>query len=96
MERYRDERFLPAAGVGVRMPRGILELIGLAGSVLFAASVGLFGVETLADGSTIPGLGYLVVAALMVLVPYYVTMPGDVAGSAVERTVDRVVESEDD
>jgi len=78
------------------MPRGILELVGLAGSVLFAASVGLFGVETLVAGSTIPGLGYLVVAALMVVVPYYVTMPGDVAGSAVERTVDSVVETEDE
>jgi len=78
------------------MPRGILELIGLAGSVLFAASVGLFGVQQLAAGSTVPGLGYLVVAALMVLVPYYVTMPGDVAGSAVERTVDKIVETEDE
>jgi len=78
------------------MPRGILELIGLAGSVLFAASVGLFGVETLVAGDTVPGLGYLGVAALMVLIPYYVTTPDDVAGNAVEKVVGKVIETEDD
>lgn len=78
------------------MPRGILELIGLAGSVLFAASVGLFAVEQIVEGSTVPGLGYLAIAALMVLVPYYVTTPDDVAGGAIEKTVGWVVETDDD
>lgn len=77
------------------MPRGILELVGLAGSVLFASSVGLFGLQTLADGDTVAGLGYLGVAALMVLVPYYVTTPDDVAGSAAERAVGWVVRDDD-
>ena len=78
------------------MPRGILAMIGLAGSVLFAASVGLFAVEQIAAGRTVPGLGYLLIAILMVAVPYYVTTPGDVAGSALERTIGWVVETDDD
>lgn len=78
------------------MPRGILELLGLAGSVLFAASVGLFAVETLVDGDTVAGLGYLAIAALMVLVPYYVTTPDDVAANAAEQAAGWVVKDEDD
>ena len=90
-----DERLLPNAHLRRAMPRGILELVGLAGSVLFASSVGLFGLQTLADGDAVAGLGYLGVAALMVLVPYYVTTPDDVAGSAAERAVGWVVKDDD-
>jgi len=78
------------------MPRGIMETIGLAGSVLLAAPVALYGGETLAAGSTAAGIGYLVVAAGMVAVPYYLTTPDDVATGAVERAVGRVVEVDDD
>jgi hypothetical protein len=73
-----------------------METVGLAGSVLLAAPVALYGGETLAAGGTAPGIGYLVVAAGMVAVPYYLTTPDDVATGAVERAVGRVVQADEE
>ena len=77
------------------MARGILETIGLAGSVLFAAPVALFGAQLLVDGDAVQGGAFLGIAALMILVPRYVRTPGDVASGAVEKTAEKVVETED-
>ena len=77
------------------MAPGILDTIGLAGTVLFAAPVALFGADLLVRGNAVQGAVFLGIAALMVLVPRYVRTPKDVATDAVEKTAERVVETED-
>ena len=77
------------------MTRGILETVGLAGSVLFAAPVGLFGADLLVRGDAVQGATFLGIAVLMVAVPRYVRTPGDVAGDAAERVADGVVKTDD-
>lgn len=69
------------------MRLGILETIGLAGSLIFAVPVGLFGVESVLAGRTILGVGLLVVAVLMVVLPRRLTTPSDVPAAVVERIV---------
>lgn len=77
------------------MAPGILDTIGLAGTVLFAAPVALFGADLLFRGDAVQGGMFLGIAALMILVPRYVRTPKDVASDAVEKTAERVVESDD-
>jgi len=74
---------------------GILDTLGLAGTLIFAIPAALLGAEFLVFGDR-PFLGavLVVVAVLMVVLPRYVVSPGDlptaVAGEAVERAVDDV------
>lgn len=76
------------------MARGILDTIGLAGTVLFAAPVALFGADLLVRGNPLQGGAFLGIAALMILVPRYVRTPSDVASGAVEKTAERALENE--
>ncbi len=64
------------------MKLGIVQTIELAASLMFAAPVGTFGVSRLLDGEVALGGGLVVVAALMVIVPQYLTTPGDIPGKA--------------
>lgn len=69
---------------------GLIGLLQLAVPVAFAIPVGLFGLTWLLEGNTL-GAGFVVLAALMVAVPYTLTNPldpGDMAEAAVDRVVD--------
>jgi hypothetical protein len=67
------------------MNLGIVQTIELAASLMFAAPLGLFGISRLLDGDFLLGSGLLVVAALMVLLPQYITTPGDLPGKVTRR-----------
>lgn len=62
------------------MKLGIVQMIELAASLVFAAPLGLFGVSRLLDGDVLLGTGVVTVAVLMVVVPQYLTTPGDMPG----------------
>ena len=78
------------------MRLGLLETVGVAGSLVFAIPLGIYAVERLLDGDLLVGGGFLTVAALMVLLPKYLTTPGDLPGMAAERAVEGVVEDPED
>lgn len=79
------------------MRLGILETVSLAGSLVFAIPAALLGLEFLVFGER-PLLGglFVVVAALMVVIPRYVVGPGDVVETAAGEAVGRVVETDDE
>ena len=87
-----DNGFLRAVVTAV-VRLGILDAVGLAGTLIFAIPAALLGLEFLVFGDR-PFVGgvLVVVAVLMVVLPRYVVTPGDlptaVAGEAVERAVD--------
>jgi hypothetical protein len=76
---------------------GILETVGLAGSLVFAIPAALLGVELLVSGER-PFVGgvLVVVAVLMVVVPRYVTSPTDVPAKVAGEAVDRAVGDDED
>lgn len=86
----------PAEDAPMRARLGILEMVGLAATLVFAIPVALFGLERLAAGDTFVGGGLLVVAALMVLLPRRLTTPQDVPGAVVERVVGSAVKTDED
>jgi len=73
------------------MRLGILETVGLAATLVFAIPVGLYGVETLVSGNRLLGVGLLIVAVLMVVLPRRLTTPTDLPGAILERVVGRAV-----
>ena len=77
------------------MARGILGTVGLAATVVFAVPVVLFGLDLLTSGDTVAGLGFLGIAALMMLVSEHVTTPADVPGMVAGRVAGAVVEEPD-
>lgn len=77
------------------MRLGIMQTIELAAALVFAIPVGLFGVSQLLDGRLAVGGGLLVVAVLMVVVPYHLTTPGDLPGKAAEKAVGGAVDSDE-
>jgi hypothetical protein len=80
----------------MRARLGIFEMVGLAATLIFAIPVALFGLERVATGDTVLGVGLLVVAALMVLLPRRLTTPQDVPGEIAGRVVGRAVKTDDD
>lgn len=70
---------------------GVIESLGLVGSLVFALPAGIAGVELLLDGRTAIGATLVVVALLMIVVPRRVTTPGDLPGDVAARIVDRTV-----
>lgn len=75
------------------MPRGILETVGLAATLIFAIPIGLLGLNFLVDGRYLLGIGFVVVAVLMVTLQEYVTSPTDLPAKAAERVVDTMIEA---
>ncbi len=71
------------------MARSITELIGLAGTVVFAIPVALLGLDFLASGEPL-GLAFLAIAAGMVLAEEYLFRPSDVPGAVLERVAGAV------
>ena len=80
----------------MRARLGILEMVGLAATLVFAIPVALFGLEHLVGGDTLVGVGLLVVAVLMVVLPRRLTTPQDIPGEVAERVVGSAVKSDDD
>jgi hypothetical protein len=78
------------------MARSILGLVGLGGTLVFALPVALLGVEFLVRGRTTAGAGLVGIAVLMVAIEEYVTTPADVPGVVAEKTVGKIVGSEED
>ncbi|GAB3315818.1 hypothetical protein EI982_14355 [Haloplanus rallus] len=78
------------------MRLGILDTLGLVATVIFAVPVGVFGVETALAGRPMLGVGLIVVAALMVLLPQRLTTPTDLPAAVVERVVGGAVTEPDD
>jgi hypothetical protein len=78
------------------MARGILGTIGLAATLVFAIPVGLLGLNFIVDGRHLLGVGFLLVAVLMVVLQEYVTTPFDLPGKAAEKAVGAVVEAPED
>ncbi|GAB6862146.1 hypothetical protein ACFR97_05825 [Haloplanus litoreus] len=79
------------------MRLGILDTLGLAATLIFAIPVGLYGVESALAGRPALGVGLVVVAVLMVVLPRRLTTPADLPGAVVERVVgDAVKEPEAD
>ncbi|MFC7097778.1 DUF7533 family protein [Halobaculum marinum] len=75
------------------MALGILEQLGLAATLIFALPVAVYGIQQIVDGQTALGVGVLVVAALMVLLPRRLTTPDDVPGTVAEKAVGSVVKA---
>lgn len=78
------------------MRLGILEMIGLAGALIFALPVGVYGVGRLLDGDLFLGGVLVAVAALMVLLPRRVTTPEDLPGAVAGRVVGGAVVDPDE
>jgi hypothetical protein len=73
------------------MRLGILDTLALAATLIFAVPVGLYGVESVLAGRPTLGVGLLVVAILMVVLPHRLTTPADVPGAVAERLVGSAV-----
>jgi len=57
------------------MRLGIIDMIGLAATLIFALPVANFGVTKLLGGETTMGIALVVVAVAMVAIPHYFTDP---------------------
>jgi hypothetical protein len=57
------------------MRLGIIDMVGLAATLIFALPVGNFGVDRLLAGEPAMGIGLIVVAVAMVVVPHYFMDP---------------------
>jgi len=75
---------------------GILGTIKLAATLVFALPVGLLGLQFLLDGRMLAGVGFVVVAVLMVALEEYLTTPTDVPTSIAERAVGKVAKQPDE
>jgi hypothetical protein len=78
------------------MRLGILEMIGLGASLIFAIPIGVFGLTLLVDGRTVFGGGMVLLAVLMVALPKYLTTPQDVPMLAAEKVVGGVAKDPDE
>jgi hypothetical protein len=77
------------------MPRGILELAGLAVTLAFAAPVALLGVDWLVRGRPM-GLVFLAMAAGMVAVEEYLVGPQDLPFRVLAGAAGRVAKDPDE
>ncbi|AQL43147.1 hypothetical protein BV210_10655 [Halorientalis sp. IM1011] len=78
------------------MGLGILDTIGLMGTVILAAPVALFGLDMFVSGNRLVGGGFLAIAVLMVAAEEYVTKPTDVAADAAQDVASSVVETDEE
>lgn len=73
------------------MSLGIFDLIALAGTLIFALPVAIFGLEQVAAGRPTVGVLLVAVAVLMVVLPQKLTTPGDVPAAIAERVFGSVL-----
>jgi len=66
-------------------------MLALGGSLVFAIPLAIYGLEQLLAGASMLGAAALIVAALMVILPQYLTTPDDLPGRAADEALDRVV-----
>jgi hypothetical protein len=78
------------------MGLGILDTIGLMGTVILAAPVALLGLDMFVSGNRLVGGAFLAIAALMIGLQEYVTKPTDVAADTAQDVASSVVENPDD
>jgi hypothetical protein len=78
------------------MARSVLGWIGLVGTLIFALPAAMLGVEFIIRGRTAGGVALVVAAALMIGFERYITTPGDLTGMVADRTLGRLVETDDD
>jgi hypothetical protein len=78
------------------MGLGILDTIGLMGTVVLAAPVALLGLDMFLGGNRLVGGAFLAIAALMIALQEYVTKPTDVAADTAQDVASSVVETPDD
>jgi inner membrane protein involved in colicin E2 resistance len=78
------------------MSRGVIDLLGLAGSVVFAIPVAFFGLLRMLDGDLLVGTGFVVFAAVMVVGMEIYTSPTDVAGNVLSSAVGKIAKRPDD
>jgi len=75
---------------------GIIDVLELAVTLVFAIPIGLFGIEKLLQGELIAGGFGIGVAILMIVIERYVWTPDDVPGDAAQSVVGRIVRRSDD
>jgi hypothetical protein len=73
------------------MRLGILDMLALAATLVFAVPVGVFGLNKLLAGETTLGAALVVVAALMVVLPQLLTTPADIPGKLAGKAVGKAV-----
>ena len=78
------------------MSRGLLGLVQLAGSIVFAAPVGIFGLFKLTAGESLVGSGFVLLAVLMVIGQELYTSPRDLLGTAAQRVTGLLVRRPDE
>ncbi|MCL9815647.1 DUF7533 family protein [Natronocalculus amylovorans] len=61
------------------MKLGVIDMISLAATLVFAIPVANYGVTRLLAGDTILGVGMVIVAVAMVVIPQYILDPRTVA-----------------
>ncbi|MFW5974377.1 MAG: DUF7533 family protein [Natrialbaceae archaeon] len=62
------------------MRLGIVDMLGLAATLIFALPVANFGITKLLEGETVMGLALVGVAVAMVAIPHYFTDPRTILG----------------
>lgn len=80
----------------MRAKLGILEMVGLAGTLVFALPLGIFGLDRLLAGDALIGGVALAIAVAMIVVPRVVTTPDDAVGKVAEKTVGNAVKEPDE
>ncbi|KAB1186782.1 MULTISPECIES: hypothetical protein [Haloferax] len=78
------------------MRLGILEMIGLGASLIFAIPLGVFGLTLLMDGRTVFGGAMVFLAVLMVALPKYLTTPQDIPMLAAEKVMGGIAKEPDE
>lgn len=80
----------------MRATMGLMDMVGLAASLIFAIPVGIFGLNQLVDGQYLLGGGLVAVAVLMVVLPQRLTTPMDIPQKIAGNAVDKAVKTPDE
>ncbi|MDB9253203.1 DUF7533 family protein [Halorubrum ezzemoulense] len=78
------------------MRLGVLDMIGLAASLVFALPLANYAVVRLFAGEVALGAGLLVVAAAMVVLPQYFLDPATILRRLLSRLLPRQLRGDDD
>jgi hypothetical protein len=78
------------------MALGVMDMIGLAASLVFALPLANYAVSRLAAGEVALGAGLLVVAVAMVVLPQYFLDPGRILRGLLSGLLPRQLRRDDD